>query len=170
MSLRGRLAGNAFMRSAERMNPFPTNVFRLPCHPERPKRVQGSSQYDSAKIPPLAALGRDDRGGIGRWQNAQEKMQEIMQNAENVKGWHFCHFCYCITFPEYAIIPLVKSKNNAPVLPGAEITGKTVQKIIICLYFSYVKATFDMGKIQEGQTKCPAAESPPQSTKKGKFL
>ena len=37
------------------------------CHPERSAKheVEGSTHFDSAKIPPLAALGRDDRGRTG---------------------------------------------------------------------------------------------------------
>ena len=29
---------------------------------------------------------------------------------KNTKGFQFCHFCYCILFPKYAIMLLVKSK------------------------------------------------------------
>ena len=49
-----------------------------------------------------------------------------MQNAEITIVLHFCHICYCNHFPKYAIMPLVKSKNNAPVFPKAGKTRKTV--------------------------------------------
>ena len=54
------------------------------------------------------------------------KMQEIMQNAEITIVLHFCHICYCNHFPKYAIMPLVKSKNNASVFPKAGKPRKTV--------------------------------------------
>ena len=72
-----------------------------------------------------------------------------MQYAKNGSSVHFCHFSYCIQFPKYAIMPIVKSKNNAHVPPflGKKPWFGTVH-LLILLFFSATKMPFRMRKWQ----------------------
>ena len=73
-----------------------------------------------------------------------------MHYAENTKGFQFCHFCYCILFPKYAIMLLVKSKNNALVPPFAKKRlGATQKQQLLPAFSCCEKVSFGMGKCGE---------------------
>jgi hypothetical protein len=76
-------------------------------------------------------------------------MAGFIQNAENGSTLQFFRFCYCILFPKYAIMLLVKSKNNALMPPSSKKPGKIVQNFIFCLYFPAAKTVFCMGKCRK---------------------
>ena len=63
-----------------------------------------------------------------------------MQNAENADVLQFCHICYCNQFPKYAIMPLVKSKNNAPVPLFVKNARGDTLKSYFCRYFPAAKS------------------------------
>lgn len=101
---------------------------------------------------------------------AQIEYIQIVQYAETACTFYLKCNKSCIQFPKYAIMPIVTNKNNAHVPP---IGQKAIVWRCASIYSAGIflqRKAFSFGKMAVDQTKCPVVGTPPQSTKKGKFL